>query len=435
MNRYKVLIVEDDDVMLRLAKNWMHDAKILSESAQKVSEALKMIAANEYDAIVSDLLLPDGHGTKILEKLNENRIRTPFVMMTKVTDAPLAVNAMKMGAADYLIKPVHDIQLVDAVMKAIRNSPPKQKGHVIYERQSAAYQKMMRRVRIFASTDSTVLIYGESESGAGKEHIAREIHYQSHRKDKPYITKDCAAIHTDIAMSVLFGHVKGAYTGATEETTGLIQTAEGGTLFLDEVENLPMAVQKMLLRVLEERVYQKMGSNKDIRCNIRLVVASNENLREKVSKGEFRKDLLARINEFPIEVPPLRLCREDILPLAEEFMKESCETNHLDVTGFSDEAVKKIMGYDWPENVRQLKHTIDRAVVLTRSGQIQADEIEIEDIVNVKNPLSLKNEEQEKEKIIKAIAMTSSYDEAAELLGITRETLFQKRKKYGLTKR
>ena len=420
MNRYKVLIVEDDDVMLRLAKNWMHDAKILSESAQKVSEALKMIAANEYDAIVSDLLLPDGHGTKILEKLNENRIRTPFVMMTKVTDAPLAVNAMKMGAADYLIKPVHDIQLVDAVMKAIRNSPPKQKGHVIYERQSAAYQKMMRRVRIFASTDSTVLIYGES--GAGKEHIAREIHYQSHRKDKPYITKDCAAIHTDIAMSVLFGHVKGAYTGATEETTGLIQTAEGGTLFLDEVENLPMAVQKM-------------GSNKDIRCNIRLVVASNENLREKVSKGEFRKDLLARINEFPIEVPPLRLCREDILPLAEEFMKESCETNHLDVTGFSDEAVKKIMGYDWPENVRQLKHTIDRAVVLTRSGQIQADEIEIEDIVNVKNPLSLKNEEQEKEKIIKAIAMTSSYDEAAELLGITRETLFQKRKKYGLTKR
>jgi len=433
MNRYKVLIVEDDDVMLRLAKNWMHDAKILSDSALKVSEALKMIAANEYDAIVSDLLLPDGHGTKILEKLNENRIRTPFVMMTKVTDAPLAVNAMKMGAADYLIKPVHDIQLVDAVMKAIRNSPPKQKGHVIYERQSAAYQKMMRRVRIFASTDSTVLIYGES--GAGKEHIAREIHYQSHRKDKPYITKDCAAIHTDIAMSVLFGHVKGAYTGATEETTGLIQTAEGGTLFLDEVENLPMAVQKMLLRVLEERVYQKMGSNKDIRCNIRLVVASNENLREKVSKGEFRKDLLARINEFPIEVPPLRLCREDILPLAEEFMKESCETNHLDVTGFSDEAVKKIMGYDWPENVRQLKHTIDRAVVLTRSGQIQADEIEIEDIVNVKNPLSLKNEEQEKEKIIKAIAMTSSYDEAAELLGITRETLFQKRKKYGLTKR
>ena len=353
--------------------------------------------------------------------------------MTKVTDAPLAVNAMKMGAADYLIKPVHDIQLMDAVMKAIRNSPPRQKGHIIYERQSAAYLKMMRRVQLFATTDSTVLIYGES--GAGKEHIAREIHYQSHRKEKPYITKDCAAIHTETAMSVLFGHVKGAYTGATEETTGLIQTAEGGTLFLDEVENLPMAVQKMLLRVLEERVYQKMGSNKDIRCNIRLVVASNENLREKVNKGEFRKDLLARINEFPIEVPPLRLCREDILPLAEEFMKESNETNHLDVIGFSDEAINKIRGYDWPENVRQLKHTIDRAVVLTRSGLIQADEIEIEDIVNVKNPLSLKNEEQEKEKIIKAIAMTSSYDEAAELLGITRETLFQKRKKYGLAKR
>ena len=433
MNRYKVLIVEDDDVMLRLARNWMHDAKMQSDSAQKVSEALKMIAANEYDAIVCDLLLPDGHGTKILEKLKENRSTTPFVMMTKVTDAPLAVNAMKMGAADYLIKPVHDIQLVDAVMKAIRNSPPKQKGHVIYERQSPAYQKMMRRVRIFASTDSTVLIYGES--GAGKEHIAREIHYQSHRKDKPYITKDCAAIHTDTAMSVLFGHVKGAFTGASEETTGLIQTAEGGTLFLDEVENLPMSVQKMLLRVLEERVYQKMGSNKDIRCNIRLVVASNENLREKVIKGEFRKDLLARINEFPIEVPSLRFCREDILPLAEEFMKESNETNHLDVTGFSVEAIKKIRGYDWPENVRQLKHTIDRAVVLTRSGEIQPHEIEIEEIVNTKNPLSLKNEEQEKEKIIKAIAMTSSYDEAAELLGITRETLFQKRKKYGLAKR
>ena len=408
MSRYRVLIVEDDDVMLRLAKNWMQDAKMQTDSAQKVSEALKLIGVNDYDAIVCDLLLPDGHGTKILEKLNEKRTPTPFVMMTKVTDAPLAVNA-------------------------IRNSPPKQKGRIIYERQSPAYQKMMRRVKLFATTESTVLIYGES--GAGKEHIAREIHYMSHRKDKPYIAKDCAAIHTDTAMSILFGHVKGAFTGATEETTGLIQSAEGGTLFLDEIENLPMAVQKMLLRVLEERVYQKMGSNKDIRCNIRLVVASNENLREKVNKGEFRKDLLARINEFPIEVPSLRFCREDILPLAVEFMKDSNEMNHLDVTGFTDKATKKIRDYDWPENVRQLKHTIDRAVVLTRSGQIQADEIEIEEIVNAKNPLSLKNEEQEKEKIIKAIAVTSSYDEAADLLGITRETLFQKRKKYGLTKR
>ena len=430
MNKYKVLIVEDDDVMLRLAKNWMKDAKMQADSAQKVSEALKLIDANEYDAIVCDLLLPDGRGTKILERMNEKRMTTPFVMMTKVTDAPLAVNAMKMGAADYLIKPVHDIQLVDAVQKAIRNSPPRQKGRTIYERQSPAYQKMMRRLQLFATTESTVLIYGES--GAGKEHIAKEIHYLSHRKDKPYIAKDCAAIHTDTAMSVLFGHVKGAFTGASEETEGIIQAAEGGTLFLDEVENLPMAVQKMLLRVLEERVYQKMGSNKDIRCNIRLVVASNENLREKVNKGEFRKDLLARINEFPIEVPSLRYCREDILPLAVEFMKDSNETNHLDVTGFSDEAVRKIKGYDWPENVRQLKHTIDRAVVLTRSGEIQADEIEIEEIVNTRNSLSLKNEEQEIERIKKAIAMTSTLEEAARELGITRETLFQKRKKYGL---
>lgn len=433
MNRYKVLIVEDDSVMLRLAKNWMQDAKMSTDCATKVGEALKLLADNEYDAIICDLLLPDGHGTKILEKLNEKRSTTPFVMMTKVTDAPLAVNAMKMGAADYLIKPVHDIQLVEAVQKAIRNSPPKSKGHVIYKRESPAYKKMMRRVELFANAEATVLIYGES--GAGKEHIAREVHYMSHRKDKPYIAKDCASIHTDTAMSILFGHVKGAFTGATEETTGLIHEAEGGTLFLDEVENLTMPVQKMLLRVLEERVYQKMGSNKDIRCNIRLVVASNENLREKVNKGEFRKDLLARINEFPIEVPPLRCCREDIMPLAIEFMRESNEMNHLDVTGFTDEATKKIKAYDWPENVRQLKHTIDRAVILTRTGEIQPDEIEIDEIVNTKNPLSLKNEEEEKVKIIKAIEMTSSYDEAADMLGITRETLFQKRKKYGLIKR
>ena len=427
MNR--VLIVEDDTILIRAVTNWLIKAGIASDSTTTIREGLARLKATDYDLVLCDLRLPDGIGIRILDWLNAESRCIPFIIMTKYGDVPTAVEAVKKGAVEYIEKPVHDIPLVEAIQKALQNAAPKHGGQVIYKRESPAYMKLMRRVELVATTDATVLIQGES--GAGKEHIAEQLHDMSFRKGKPFVTRDCATIQKDLALSILFGHVKGSFTGATENATGLIHEAEGGTLFLDEVENLPMDVQVMLLRVLEERQYQPLGSHKEIPCNIRLVAATNKDLRRMVNEGTFRNDLLARINEFPVTVPPLRYSREDILPLAEEFLKFFADKFHRSITGYTREARKKIDNYDWPENVRQLKHTIERAVILTPSGEVDADAVELEEII-VTSSLSLKNEEEERQRIIKAMELTGTLEDAARELGITRQTLYEKRKKYGL---
>lgn len=427
MNR--VLIVEDDTILIRAVTNWLIKAGIASDSTTTIREGLARLKATDYDLVLCDLRLPDGIGIRILDWLNAENRYIPFIIMTKYGDVPTAVEAVKKGAVEYIEKPVHDIPLVEAIQKALQNAAPKHGGQVIYKRESPAYMKLMRRVELVATTDATVLIQGES--GAGKEHIAEQLHDMSFRKGKPFVTRDCATIQKDLALSILFGHVKGSFTGAMENATGLIHEAEGGTLFLDEVENLPMDVQVMLLRVLEERKYQPLGSHKEIPCNIRLVAATNKDLRRMVNEGTFRNDLLARINEFPVTVPPLRYSREDILPLAEEFLKFFADKYHRSITGYTREARKKIDNYDWPENVRQLKHTIERAVILTPSGEVDADAVELEEII-VTSSLSLKNEEEERQRIIKAIELTGTLEDAARELGITRQTLYEKRKKYGL---
>lgn len=425
----RVLIVEDDDVLSRAVTNWLKRERIASDRVTTIREGLARLKATDYDLVLCDLRLPDGIGIRILDWLNAEALPIPFIIMTKYGDVPTAVEAVKKGAVEYLEKPVHDIPLVETIQKALKNAAPKRGRQVIYKRESPAYTKMMRRVEVVATTDATVLIQGES--GAGKEHIAEKLHDMSFRKGKPFVTKDCATIQKDLALSILFGHVKGSFTGATDNATGLIHEAEGGTLFLDEVENLPMDVQVMLLRVLEERKYQPLGCHKEIPCDIRLVAATNKDLRQMVSEGVFRNDLLARINEFPVTVPPLRYSREDILPLADEFLKFFADKYHRDITGYTKEARQKIDGYDWPENVRQLKHTIERAVILTPSGEVGADAVELEDI-NVTSTLSLHNEDEERQRIIKAIELTPTLEDAARELGITRQTLYEKRKKYGL---
>lgn len=427
MNR--VLIVEDDTILIRAVTNWLIKAGIASDSTTTIREGLARLKATDYDLVLCDLRLPDGIGIRILDWLNAESRYIPFIIMTKYGDVPTAVEAVKKGAVEYIEKPVHDIPLVEAIQKALQNAAPKHGGLVIYKRESPAYMKLMRRVELVATTDATVLIQGES--GAGKEHIAEQLHDMSFRKGKPFVTRDCATIQKDLALSILFGHVKGSFTGATENATGLIHEAEGGTLFLDEVENLPMDVQVMLLRVLEERKYQPLGSHKEIPCNIRLVAATNKDLRRMVNEGAFRNDLLARINEFPVTVPPLRYSREDILPLAEEFLKFFAGKYHRSITGYTKEARQKVDNYDWPENVRQLKHTIERAVILTPSGEVDADAVELEEII-VTSSLSLKNEEEERQRIIKAMELTGTLEDAARELGITRQTLYEKRKKYGL---
>ena len=425
----KILIIEDDTLLCRVVINWLEKSGIAGEYVSTIREGLMRLKSRNYDLVLSDLKLPDGNGIKVLDWLNENHQTVPFIIMTQHSSIPSAVEAVKKGAIDYLEKPVHDIPLMERIQKALKAAVPKGDEHIIYKRESPAYLEMKHRLSLFAPTDATILIQGES--GAGKEHIAQEIHHQSIRRKEPFIAKDCATIQKDLAQSILFGHIQGAFTGATGNVNGVFREAERGTLFLDEVENLPMEAQQMLLRVIEERKYQVLGSHKDVPCDVRLVFATNKDLRKMANEGTFRNDLLARINEFPIMVPALRHSREDIMPLAGEFLKLFAGMYQKEITGFTKEARKMLKDYDWPENVRQLKHTIKRAVVLSTGGEIDADALELEEVA-VNDSLLLKNEEEELQRIKKAIEQNSSLERAAKELGITRETLFQKRKKYGL---
>ena len=266
----------------------------------------------------------------------------------------------------------------------------------------------------------------------GKEHVALAIHKASPRAIAPFVPVDCGSIPKELAASEFFGHVKGAFTGATDNKSGVFHEAEGGTLFLDEVGNLPYEVQMLLLRALQERRYRPVGSKREISCDVRIVAATNENMEKAIAEGRFREDLYHRLNEFTIEVPPLRECRDDILPLAEFFLEQGCDEMNKRVTGFCAEARKKLQTYGWPGNVRELKNTIRKAVLLCESDTLKAEDLDMP-AENTTDGFALKAENEEKEKIIKALE-TAKYNKAlaAGLLRISRPTLYEKMKKYGI---
>ena len=281
-----------------------------------------------------------------------------------------------------------------------------------------------------AATDISVLVRGEN--GTGKEHIAWLIHTASPRADKPFVAVDCGAISKELAASEFFGHAKGAFTGAGENKTGVFYEAEGGTLFLDEIGNLPYEVQVLLLRALQERRYRPVGGKREMPCDVRIVAATNENIEKAIAEGRFREDLYHRLNEFTIEVPPLRECRDDILPLAEFFLKQSCVEMNKTITGFSAESRKKLQTYGWPGNVRELKNTVRKAVLLAAGNIIGLEELDLNKATGVKG-FALREETEERERIIKALE-AAKYNKAlaAGLLQISRPTLYEKMKKYGI---
>ncbi len=433
----KIIVLEDNTLFAEIVCRWLQREGWKTETVTNISRAKKLMEKAETDDIVlADLRLPDGESTALLEWMRENGMEQPFIVMTDYAEVHTAVYAMKLGSVDYIPKKL----LEDKLMPTINGIAQKQiaaksalNAAPIFQRDSTAFRQIKERIRLVAPTDMSVLILGEN--GTGKEHIAQRIHTKSKRADKPFVSVDCGSISPSLAQSAFFGHIKGAFTGADTNKVGYFQEANGGTLFLDEVGNLPYEIQQMLLRVIQERKYRPVGAKEDRNCNVRIVAATNEDLVKAVMEKRFRQDLLYRLQDFTITLPPLRNCQEDIMPLAEFFREQSNKTLDKAVKGFDSSAKKALLQHPWSGNVRELKQKIQTAVLLCEGNNIAEDDMELY-IEQDASPVcySLKDVQQEKERIRQALEQCGGNKKsAAKLLKIGRTTLYAKIKEYGLS--
>lgn len=438
----KVIVIEDNILFCDYICSLLQKADFKTMKAHGLAQAKKMIrgSIHEDDMVLADLRLPDGESTALLKWMRDNGYMHPFIMMTNYEEIHSAVHAMKLGAEDFILKPLVEDKLLPAIrkIKAANDTFPK----VIYERRSASFCELNQYIHLVAPTDMTVLILGNT--GTGKEHLANKIHRRSLRANKPYIKVDCGSLSKDLAASAFFGHVKGAFTGATEEKAGYFLEAQGGTLFMDEVENLSIETQRMLLRAMEERSYRPVGGKQDRRMDVRIIAATNEDLFQAVAEKRFRKDLLYRFHDFTITVPALQNCLEDILPLADFFREQSCAELRKEVVGFDGPAKEMLLGYSWPGNVRQLKQVVYAAVLICKGNLITPDFLRLKqtetDAPNSAKKKKIdkclqKDEKRNIEQIKTAISISKgNLTQAAALLGISRPTLYKKMSIHGISK-
>lgn len=438
----KVIVIEDNILFCDYICSLLQKADFKTMKAHGLAQAKKMIrgSIHEDDMVLADLRLPDGESTALLKWMRDNGYMHPFIMMTNYEEIHSAVHAMKLGAEDFILKPLVEDKLLPAIRKIKAANDTFSK--VIYERRSASFCELNQYIHLVAPTDMTVLILGNT--GTGKEHLANKIHRRSLRANKPYIKVDCGSLSKDLAASAFFGHVKGAFTGATEEKAGYFLEAQGGTLFMDEVENLSIETQRMLLRAMEERSYRPVGGKQDRRMDVRIIAATNEDLFQAVAEKRFRKDLLYRFHDFTITVPALQNCLEDILPLADFFREQSCAELRKEVVGFNGPAKEMLLGYSWPGNVRQLKQVVYAAVLICKGNLITPDFLRLKqketDAPNSAKKKKIdrclqKDEKRNIEQIKTAISISKgNLTQAAALLGISRPTLYKKMSIHGISK-
>lgn len=428
-----VLIVEDDRVYARTIANWLVKNGINARYVLSVGAAKEFITGCETDLILSDFRLPDGNGVELLEWMKAGGYRKPFLIMTSYGEIPGAVEAVKKGATDYLPKPVQTQKVLDMIARLLKEGEDNNGNKWIYYRGTSPLAvKLQEYIRLVAPVDTlTVLIRGAS--GTGKEYVARQIHALSERADAPFIAVDCGALPKELAASELFGHMKGAFTGAVEDKKGMFAAANHGTLFLDEVGNLNTEVQMLLLRALQEKRFRPVGSKMEVQADIRLVAATNEDLEKAIAEGRFREDLFHRLNEFPLYVPLLAECPEDIMPLAEFMLEVANRELKKEVKGFDRETQKKLKAYPWPGNIRELKGVIKRAALLTKGDWIISEDVDLPNNPRRMEGYALNDERTERENIVKALEATGGDKKAAaRLLGISRSTLYLKMEKYRL---
>lgn len=447
-----VLVVDDDlahRTMLRtLLSSWGYEVS----EADDGGSAIEAVRRRPFDLVLMDIRMIHVSGIEALEEIKAFNPAIPVILMTAFASVETAVEALKKGAYDYLTKPLDFDELQVAIGRAMEHSRLREENRLLKESlrlqfdrgnligRSAAMTRLLETVAQVAPSEATVLITGES--GTGKEVIAGALHYNSPRREGPFIKINCAAIPETLLESELFGHEKGAFTGADRRKEGKFRQASGGSLFLDEVSEMSVGMQVKLLRVLQEREITRVGGEEVIRVDVRVIAATNRDLLREIDTGRFRQDLFYRLNVVTLHVPPLRERKDDIPPLAEHFLRIFAEKNRKSVKGFSPQAMDRLIRYDWPGNVRELMNTVERGVVMSRSQYI--DEGELTPIL-LDRPVAAGHgqaggaggesslEALEKATILKTLEQTGgNKSEAARRLGITRRTLHQKLKKYGM---
>lgn len=441
----KILLVEDDITFSLMMRTWLGKKGYEVECVSSVVDAKKALLKNRFDVVLSDLRLPDYDGMELLRWMKGESLDSVLIMMTSYADIQTAVESIKLGAFDFISKPVNPDKLLEKIQEALsmnseeqgeKTKPSREKdGPVHIEGKSEKAKVLHEYIRLVAPTSMSILINGAS--GTGKEFIARMIHKESERKDKPFVAVDCGAIPRELASSELFGHVKGSFTGAIADKTGHFVEANGGTLFLDEIGNLPYEIQVQLLRALQERKVKPVGSNSEIKVDVRIIAATNEDMDLALEQNSFREDLYHRINEFSIQVPTLSERKEDIALFANHFLDLANEELHKCVVGFDDETLDIFQNYNWPGNLRQMKNVVKRATLLAKGSLIGKNELPHELLAGssrkVEVPGSLRDESHEKMLIMNALKSTNNNKtKAAVLLKIDRKTLYNKMKLYGL---
>jgi two-component system, NtrC family, response regulator HydG len=455
----KILIVEDDVSFSITLKTFLERQGFITEIASSAQKATEKIISVPYDVILTDFRLPDKNGIELLKIIKETRKETLVILMTAYTDIRMAVKAIKHGAYEYIAKPVNPEELLDHIENGLQMNiqtenvdtkslqlsgviPSVLKEYV--EATSAESRLLHEHIGLVAPTEMSVIIQGES--GTGKEFIARKIHELSLRSKKPFVAVDCGSLSRDLAGSEFFGHIKGSFTGAIQDKTGQFELANHGTLFLDEIANLSYEIQIKLLRAIQERQIRKIGSNKDIDVDVRIIVATNEDLQQEVKKGNFREDLYHRLNEFTILVNPLRERKSDIQIFVKHFLKKANVELGRDVKQIPDSLMEILLNYSWPGNIREIKNVIRRAVLLSKDNELDKNALPQEIFLSViknqnksesndtDNFLKVQTGNTEKEIIIKTLQKAKfNKTKAAKLLNIDRRTLYNKLKLYNIS--
>ena len=470
MNK-KVLIIDDDLDMCMLLSKFLTRKGYDVDTAHSGAKGLVKFKENNFDIVLCDYRLGDKEGKDVLVEIKAHAPHTIVLIITGYSDIKTAVDVIKLGAFDYITKPLIPDEVLNVLNLALnqpheisqpqittsniqsKNSPKKQltlnNEYLVGE--AGATQELYKQIEIVAPTNYSIILYGES--GTGKEVIAKTIHSLSDRADKPFVAMDCGTLSKELAGSELFGHVKGAFTGALSDKEGHFELANGGTLFLDEVANLSYEIQASLLRVIQERKFKRVGGNKEMPVDVRVIVASNENLQEAYRKGKFREDLYHRFNEFSINLPPLRHRKKDIPLFADFFLQKAKAELNREVEDFDEDVMNMFVNYSWPGNLREFRNVVRRSVLLTPSGRISAKTLPWE----ITNPTALQDSSNKdvmlkaseetvirKDYDLKDAATRAEYEaimkvlkevnfnktRAAEILRIDRKTLYNKIKSY-----
>ncbi len=439
-----ILIVDDDEDLCELLALGLQQRGFEALSAHSSAEALELLREREFDAAMCDVHLGEDDGLELCQSLTSAYPSMLLIIMTGQGNMEIAIGAIRAGAYDFLPKPIKldsvvlvleralELARLRKEVKRLRSQELPRNLKIVGE--SDAMQKVFTRIGQLGQGDATALITGES--GTGKELVANSIHAQSKRSDGPFVAINCAAMTPSLLESELFGHVRGAFTGAQKDRDGLFVQASGGTLFLDEVGEMPLEMQVKLLRVLQENQVRPVGGNKVVPFDTRIVTATNRDLETEVEEGRFREDLFYRINVVRVQIPPLRARGRDVLILAQYFLKKQAESAEKQVVGISSEAAQKLLAYEWPGNVRELENAMEHAVTLTLHDQIVPDDLperitsyeSTKMVVDVSNPDELPTlEEVEKRYLRKVLAATAgNKTRAAEILGVNRRTMYRK---------